>query len=214
MSGSDSDKTQKLSDASPDARTILSSGKPGTPDSSNPLDAATRLVGPTSTPPPATEPETYVPARKPGASAATQARGAAPGGPAKTQLVKPNDPGISAEPKAESGDPVVGWLVVTDGPGKGNSVPIGGGMNAVGRGADQRVSLNFGDTSLSSEKHFMLSFDARSGSFAIHRGDSVNLTYLNDAPVYETQPLKSFDKIETGATKLTFVAFCGEQFSW
>src|SRR5579863_6049785 len=35
-----------------------------------------------------------------------------------------------------SDDPVVGWVVVVDGPGKGNALPLGYGMNEIGRGSE------------------------------------------------------------------------------
>jgi len=135
------------------------------------------------------------------------------GGSPKTKLVRGNKPATEA-PHSETDDPVAGWLVVEKGPGKGRSVNLGLGMNTVGRGASARVRVNFGDETLSGEKHFLVSYDPRSSHFAIHLGDSANLTYLNGAPVYETMQLSNFDVIEAGQTQLRFVAFCGENFSW
>jgi hypothetical protein len=110
--------------------------------------------------------------------------------------------------------PIVGWLVVESGPGRGRSLPIGMGMNSVGRAGNQRIPLAFGDLTISSNKHFFVSFEPRGGAFGVHRGDGANLAYLNGRPVYQSEPLSSFDRIEVGATKLCFVALCGPQFSW
>jgi len=134
------------------------------------------------------------------------------GGSPKTKLVRAN--AVDAAPQTETDDPVVGWLVIEKGPGMGRSVNLGVGMNTVGRGPNARAQLNFGDESLSGEKHFLVSFDPRSSQFAIHLGDSANLTYLNSSPVYGTQQLSNYDAIEAGNTQLRFVAFCGEHFSW
>lgn len=120
----------------------------------------------------------------------------------------------SSEQKSENPDPVVGWLVVEAGPGKGYSLPLGIGMNAIGRSKDQRVALTFGDQTISSEKHFFISYEPRSRGFAIHRGDSANLTYLNGEPVYGSMELLNYSQIEAGATTLRFVALCGEYFDW
>src|SRR5262249_54795631 len=40
-------------------------------------------------------------------------------------------------------DPVVGWFVVVDGPGKGRSIEIGIGANSIGRDRGQKVCLSF-----------------------------------------------------------------------
>ena len=42
-------------------------------------------------------------------------------------------------------DPTVGWLVVVDGPGKGQVRRLGYGVNSLGRGGKSRVKLDFGD---------------------------------------------------------------------
>lgn len=134
--------------------------------------------------------------------------GSAQASPHRTQLE-----GAAAAPGLQDG-PVVGWLVVESGPGRGQALPMRIGMNSVGRGADQRIPLRFGDSMISSNKHFFVSFDPRGQGYGIHRGDGANITYLNGRPVYQSEALSSFDRIEVGATKLCFVALCGSQFSW
>src|SRR4051794_30837341 len=62
-------------------------------------------------------------------------------------------------PSAQGGpadDPVVGWLVVVDGPGKGRSIEIGIGANALGRDPTQKLRVDFGDQHISREKHAVL----------------------------------------------------------
>lgn len=120
----------------------------------------------------------------------------------------------SSDGLAQNDDPVVGWLVVENGPGRGSALQIGTGMNAVGRGAGQRISLNFGDNAISSEKHFFVSYDPRSSEFAVHRGDGTNLTYLNQQPIYGSESLQNMAQIEVGQTTLRFVALCGDEFNW
>lgn len=136
-------------------------------------------------------------------------------GPKRTELVGVQGVSNEVSPNAAaSADPVVGWLVIVEGPGRGYSLPVGTGMNSVGRGADQRIRLDFGDNQISSSKHFFVSYDPRSRQFGLHRGDGANLTYLNEAPVYGSEKLENHSLIELGSTKLRFAAFCGEQFSW
>lgn len=111
-------------------------------------------------------------------------------------------------------DPTHGWLVIVDGPGKGNSMVVGGGRSAIGRGADQHISLPFGDETISRDKHCWLSFDIRAGKYYISAGDGRNLAYVNSEPVLTSLEVKTRDEILIGETKMIFMAFCGEEFSW
>ena len=147
-------------------------------------------------------------------SAQPSAPSNAPEAPQRTSLVGGFTEPEPVQTASNADDPVVGWLVIEQGPGRGRAVKIGVGMNSVGRGADQRVQINFGDNAISSIKHFFVSFDPRSKQFGVHRGDGANLTYLNGSPVYESRQLENMAQIEVGATTLRFVALCGNDFSW
>src|SRR4051812_44367437 len=60
----------------------------------------------------------------------------------RTQLYDPT--GAANIPKTNqnvSADPVVGWLVVVEGPGKGRSFEVGKGANPIGRDAKQKIAL-------------------------------------------------------------------------
>lgn len=124
--------------------------------------------------------------------------------------------GISASPKADdfSAEPVVGWLVVIDGPGRGQSLKLGYGVNTIGRGPDSRVSLDFGDEEISRQGHAMLTYDTKGRKFYIQHGGAANLTYLGDAPVLQPFEIKGREIIGMGNTKLTFIPFCGPDFEW
>jgi hypothetical protein len=111
-------------------------------------------------------------------------------------------------------DPVVGWLVVVDGPGKGNYLKLGNGQNSIGRGNSERIKLDFGDDQISRSNHAMLTFDPRGGEFYIQQGSGTNLAYLNDSPVLAPTKLSSGNRITLGNTSLMFVPLCGENFSW
>lgn len=126
---------------------------------------------------------------------------------------------ITSAHRADGGQPteqdaVVGWLVVTEGPGKGRSVEIAAGMSAIGRGPDQRIRMDFGDDMISRENHAALTFDVRSNRFFLTHGGGKNLTYLNGEPVLAPVELKGHETISIGNTELKFVRFCGQDFSW
>jgi len=113
-----------------------------------------------------------------------------------------------------SEDPVVGWLVVVDGPGKGSSIRLGMGQNSVGRGARSRARVSFGDDQISRSDHAKISYDPRSSTFHIHPGSGPNLTYLDDAVIHGPTPLPNRSRIGLGETTLRFVALCDDRFNW
>ncbi len=112
-------------------------------------------------------------------------------------------------------DPVVGWLVVLDGPGKGNFRPIFKGSNTIGRSGSQRVPIDFGDDAISSEKQAFLTYDERKRSYQLVPNlERPNLVYHNDAALTSNVDLKQHDKVMLGRTTLLFVPLCGPDFDW
>ena len=125
-------------------------------------------------------------------------------------------PGISADEETEAtmANPVVGWLVVIGGPGRGQVRPVGYGSNTLGRGEDSRVRLDFGDEQISREAHAVVTYDGRGRKFYLQHGGGTNLTYLGDEPVLVPTLLDAMQDFYIGATTLRFVPFCGPEFDW
>ena len=111
-------------------------------------------------------------------------------------------------------DPVAGWVVVVKGPGRGNYCPVFVGMNSVGRDASQRVSLSFGDDSISREEHAFITYDEEQRCFYLQHGGKSNLVRLGTHPVLSPTELKPNDLIRIGRSTLLFVPCCGPDFSW
>ena len=111
-------------------------------------------------------------------------------------------------------DPVVGWLVIISGPGKGNFRRLGYGQNSVGREQSERACLDFGDENISRKRHCFIIYDPRERQFTLRPGDGANLTYLNGKLLSESHQIHSEDKIEIGQTTLRFVPLCGQDFDW
>ena len=111
-------------------------------------------------------------------------------------------------------DPVVGWLVVVEGPGKGRAVQLGYGSNSLGRGATDRVKLDFGDDQISRNGHAVVTYDPRGRKFYVQHGGGTNLTYLGDQPVLSPTELSVLSHIGIGNTILRFVPLCGAEFDW
>jgi hypothetical protein len=108
----------------------------------------------------------------------------------------------------------VGWIVVSEGPGRGESFSLMAGMSQIGRGEDQAVKLDFGDNSISRTNHAAIVFDPDSKEFLLGHGGKSNIVRLNDKPLISNEMLKSGDIIRIGETVLRFVALCGKSFNW
>ena len=128
----------------------------------------------------------------------------------QTRLVGPIRNAQGADPSKVTDamdDPVVGWVVVVDGPGRGADRRLGYGINRIGRGPECRVILNFGDDKISRVAHCLISFDPKSRCYYLQHGDGQNLTYLGDSPVLAPVELKGGERFTIGQTTLLFVPF-------
>ncbi|WP_342077731.1 FHA domain-containing protein [Yoonia sp. SS1-5] len=108
----------------------------------------------------------------------------------------------------------VGWIVVSEGPGRGESFSLFAGMSQIGRGEDQAVQLDFGDNSISRTNHAAIVYDPEAKEFTLGHGGKSNIVRLNDKPLISNETLKTGDVMRIGETVLRFVALCDENFSW
>ena len=142
------------------------------------------------------------------------------GGDGRTRIATPGvrrpaaDAAASALEEDPMSDPPVGWLVVVRGPGKGRALTLGNGMNPIGRSAESRVRLDFGDDNISRANHARLVYEPRQRRWLLSHGDGTNLTYLNGELVMATVELQSGAQIQLGETTLRFQAFCSQDFDW
>ena len=104
--------------------------------------------------------------------------------------------------------------MVVDGPGRGASFTIGAGVSIIGRGDDQTICLDFGDTSVSRENHASIAYDDEQNRFFVGHGGKSNIVRRNGNPVLATEDLADGDLIRIGKTTLRFVALCGPDFTW
>jgi hypothetical protein len=113
-----------------------------------------------------------------------------------------------------SSDPVCGWLVVVDGPGRGAGVTIGYGNNRVGRDRGEDIVLDFGDGQISRENHAIVTYDGKNRRFYVQQGGGRNLTHVNDELVLTPVEMTGGEMLQMGDTKLKFVPLCGPDFDW
>lgn len=132
--------------------------------------------------------------------------------PARTQLVRGRQ---QVKRGAFHQDPVVGWLVVVGGPGLGAFRPIFEGNNTIGRSPTQRIPIDFGDDSISSEEQAYIRYDSLERSFLfVPNLAKTNVVSVNDKRPTAAVELAQMDVITMGRTQLVFVPFCGAEFDW
>lgn len=111
-------------------------------------------------------------------------------------------------------DPVVGWLVCTEGPEKGKDYHLFSRINTIGRDEGNDVVLS-GDQTISKKNNAKLGYDPRHNVFTLIPGENeTNHVYLNDQPLYIPMMLNPYDIIEMGDYKLIFIPLCSDKFRW
>lgn len=111
---------------------------------------------------------------------------------------------ISTQVIIDGSNRTVGMLTVVDGDGVGQTRPIFSGTNQVGRSADNRIPLDFGDKTISRLQHAVIAFDAAGGVFTIHDGGKANPILVNGEKLGGERKLAAGDVIKIGMTTLKF----------
>ena len=107
-----------------------------------------------------------------------------------------------------------GWLIVKDGPGRGACFALSQGVSQIGRGADQTVSLDYGDMAISRQNHAAIAYDATSHEFHVGHGGKSNLVRVNGHPLLSTETARDGDEIQIGETTLILKVLCTPEFNW
>ena len=136
---------------------------------------------------------------------------------------KPVDLPAPAKPAKDEGktlgfwgktiDPVVGWLVCIQGPGKGKDYRIKSERNYIGRSREMDIYIA-NDQRISRKNHAIISYNPKKNTFKLLPGEGRALVYLNEEEVDSAKTLKAFDIIEIGESKFIFAPLCGENFQW
>ena len=131
---------------------------------------------------------------------------------ARTQLVR----GRQALKRGQfAQDPVVGWLVITGGPGLGSYRPVFEGNNSIGRAPTSRIPLDFGDDTISFEEQAYLRYDGNDRGFLfVPNMSKTNVVSVNNKRPTTAIELAAMDVIVMGRTQLVFMPFCGPEFDW
>ena len=115
-----------------------------------------------------------------------------------------NMDGLPTQVITDRSNAKVATLRIVDGPGKGQERPVFSGTNQVGRSADNRIPLDFGDNTISRQQHAVISFDSGSEEFRIFDGGKQNPVHVNGERLSGDRPLNDGDTIKIGLTTLRF----------
>lgn len=118
-----------------------------------------------------------------------------------------------AKPAAKTLFPA-GWVLVVEGPGRGHCFAISNGMAQIGRGEDQAIQLDFGDTAISRSHHAAIAYDETANTFHLGHGGKTNIVRLNGKPVIASEQIRDNDKITIGETTLQLKTLCDDSFNW
>lgn len=111
-------------------------------------------------------------------------------------------------------NPVVGWLVCTDGPDMGHDYHIKAGINEIGREADPEVDIVIrGDNLISPRYHAEIQYDPEENVFYLIQKKN-EAVMINGVKVKRPTRLNPYDTIQLGDTSLLFVPLCSDKFQW
>jgi hypothetical protein len=111
-------------------------------------------------------------------------------------------------------EPVVGWLVCTEGSVKGKDFRIKPGINEVGRDDTQDVEIVItGDELISRRDHAEIEYDPEENAFYLVRKKNPAVK-INGKSVRQPTLLNSHDILQFGDSVFIFVPLCTESFKW
>lgn len=111
---------------------------------------------------------------------------------------------LAQPPEFSADQTLYGWLVIVEGLGRGQSFPLRKDVSCVGRGADQDVSLNYGDEYISRSAHVTIRVDRALDLVAVCFEDKPNAVLLDGRVLSGTQRLKHKSQLTIGRTVLRF----------
>ena len=111
-------------------------------------------------------------------------------------------------------DPVVGWLVVIEGPRKGDQHRLRSERNRIGSASYMEISIPA--PGIQNVEHAVLSYDARNVRYSLAPGSGPVSIQGNGAlsPVTSPTLLQPYDRICLNDMTLIFVPLCGPHHRW
>ena len=125
----------------------------------------------------------------------------------------PITPGGITGPQGKPFNPVVGWLVCTEGPGRGTDYRIFSQYNYIGRAKHMDICIP-DDQTISAERAAVIAYDTENKVFFVGPGMGHSTVRLNGNMMMGSERLNAYDVITIGSSKFVFVPLCGDKFNW
>lgn len=126
--------------------------------------------------------------------------------------------GTTSPTKASAHDvllqPVVGWLAIIEGPGRGHVLGLHPGINALGRSSKAQVRIDYGDSDITPEDHAIVNYDLHQNQYYAFPGQEGAPLLINGKLVTGPMALRYGDHLVMGVTTLRFIPLCGPDFHW
>lgn len=106
-----------------------------------------------------------------------------------------------------------GWLVVLDGPARGQDLRLGEGRNFLGVDAAGNPAVLDANSPLAVRRGIVV-YDPQDNNWCALPGSSNELCTLNGKSLIEKMPLTAEDTFAVGGAQLRFVPLCGPEFNW
>lgn len=119
---------------------------------------------------------------------------------------------VSIFAKKMGSDPVVGWLVCSDGAEKGRDYRLHSGRNFVGRSDKMDIVIK-DDPEITRDDHCSIVYEPKGGGFMIVAGTGT-ITFINGKRVDDPVTMEDGDKLEIGKCTFVFIPYCKEGRKW
>lgn len=110
-------------------------------------------------------------------------------------------------------EPTVGWLVCTDGPGRGRDFRLHQGYNFIGSDPRADISIPW-DPQLGPEDGGILCYDRQLRLYSFGPRGRALPVRVGGKMILDAVVLSPGDRLTVGSTALLFVPLCGPDFSW
>ena len=108
---------------------------------------------------------------------------------------------------------MAGWLVVLDGPARGQDLRLGEGRNFLGVDAAGNPAVLGANSPLAVRRGIVV-YDPQDNNWCALPGSSNELCTLNGKSLIEKMPLTAGNTFAVGGAQLRFVPLCGPKFNW
>ncbi len=110
--------------------------------------------------------------------------------------------GVSTQVLSDNSNLKVGLLTVIEGAGQGETRPVFSGTNQLGRSSDNRIALDFGDTTISRLQHAVIVYDGQRRELRIFDGGKQNPIHVNGERLAGERVLGNGDTVKIGMTTM------------